>query len=427
MFPCRRAEGKRASHDRPRVKAETQAMDGAATHPFRWAMLAGVWLIYLCFGLTIAAMAPLVGTVTQELGISNSAMGSVLGAWPLVYIFSAIPCGALLDRIGPRWGLLLAALIMAASGGLRGFADGHLSLFLATALFGLGGPLISVGAPKVIALWFEGKERGLAMGIYITGPSLGAIAAFSLTNSVAMPAFGGDWRLVLFVYAAVVLISAVVWLAIGAHPAARAVERDLAAEPRRSQFAVFAELIGLRSVQIMLVMAVGIFFFNHSISNWLPEILRSGGMDARSAGYWASVSVAAAILGSLLIPRLAVPSRRLLIMFLLVLSAGIATLLIPQPPGPLLASGLILQGITRGSMMTIAILILVERPEVGARHAGAAGGLFFSAAEVGGVLGPLTVGYLADVTGDFGAALHLLTGICAALMLLLALLRRQHG
>ena len=112
-------------------------------------------------------------------------------------------------------------------------------------------------------------------------------------------------------------------------------------------------------------------------------------------------------------------------MFLLILSAGIATLLIPQPPGPLLASGLILQGITRGSMMTIAILILVETPEVGARHAGAAGGLFFSAAEIGGVLGPLTVGYLADVTDGFGAALQLLTGICAALMLLLALLRRQ--
>lgn len=409
------------------MTAESRAMDGAATHPVRWAILAGVWLIYLCFGLTIAAMAPLVGTVTRELGMSHSAMGGVLGAWPLVYIFSAMPCGALLDRIGPRRGLLLAALIMAASGGLRGLAGGHLDLFLATALFGLGGPLISIGAPKVIALWFEGKERGLAMGIYITGPSLGGIAALSLTNSVAMPAFGGDWRLVLFVYAAVVLVSAVVWLAISAHPAARAVERDLAAAPRRSQFAVFADLIALRGVQIMLLMAVGIFFFNHAISNWLPEILRSGGMDARDAGYWASISVAAAILGSLLIPRLAVPSRRLVIMALLVLSAGTATLLIPQPPGALLAAGLILQGITRGSMMTIAILILVETREVGARNAGAAGGLFFSAAEVGGVLGPLTVGYLSDVTGGFGAALHLLTGICCALLLLLALLRRQQG
>ena len=37
----------------------------------------------------------------------------------------------------------------------------------------------------------------------------------------------------------------------------------------------------------------------------------------------------------------------------------------------------------------IAMLVLMELPEVGARHMGAAGGLFFSAAEIGGVLGPL--------------------------------------
>ena len=30
----------------------------------------------------------------------------------------------------------------------------------------------STGAPKIIAQWFKGSERGLAMGIYITGPVL---------------------------------------------------------------------------------------------------------------------------------------------------------------------------------------------------------------------------------------------------------------
>ena len=38
-----------------------------------------------------------------------------------------------------------------------------------------------------------------AMGIYVMGPSLGTIAALSLTNSVFMPAFGGYWRMVLWV------------------------------------------------------------------------------------------------------------------------------------------------------------------------------------------------------------------------------------
>ncbi len=70
--------------------------------PYRWTMLGGVWLTYFCFGLIVAAMAPLVQPITEDLGLSHSAMGSVLGAWPLVYIASAIPCGAFLDRVGAR-------------------------------------------------------------------------------------------------------------------------------------------------------------------------------------------------------------------------------------------------------------------------------------------------------------------------------------
>ncbi|MBI4183938.1 MAG: MFS transporter [Proteobacteria bacterium] len=395
-----------------------------SAHPYRWAMLAGVWLIYYCFGLTVAAMAPLVLPITRELGLSHSAMGGVLGAWPLVYIASAVPCGAMLDRFGLRVSLFLAALLIGLSGLFRSLAVDHLSLFLAVAVFGLGGPLISVGAPKLISLWFDGKERGLAMGIYISGPALGNITSLSLTNSVMMPLLGGNWRTVLLSYAVFVLGAGAGWLVLSAHPASRAVERRAAAEPRRPQLQVFADLIRVPSVRIVLVMSVGMFFFNHGLNNWLPEILRTGGMDAMAAGFWASIPTAVGVAGALVIPRLAVPSRRLAILFTLFACAGGATLLIHSPAGPLLALGLTLQGIARSSMMAVSVLVLMETREVGSRYMGAAGGMFFSAAEMGGVLGPLTIGILYDLTGGFAAALNLLTGICVALMLLLWVLRR---
>ena len=40
------------------------------------------------------------------------------------------------------------------------------SILGALAFFGLGGPLISVGAHKLISIWFNERERKLAMGIY---------------------------------------------------------------------------------------------------------------------------------------------------------------------------------------------------------------------------------------------------------------------
>ncbi|MBT8474680.1 MAG: hypothetical protein HKO95_14475 [Rhodobacteraceae bacterium] len=46
----------------------------AGPESVRWLVLFGVWLIYFCFGLTIASLAPLVGPVSSELGIGNAQM-----------------------------------------------------------------------------------------------------------------------------------------------------------------------------------------------------------------------------------------------------------------------------------------------------------------------------------------------------------------
>jgi cyanate permease len=48
-------------------------------------MLAGVWLLYFSFALTISSIAPLVQVIETDLGIGHATMGTVLGAWPLIY------------------------------------------------------------------------------------------------------------------------------------------------------------------------------------------------------------------------------------------------------------------------------------------------------------------------------------------------------
>ena len=86
---------------------------------YRWVVLAGVWLLYFSFGMIVAAMAPLVRPIAVALDLDNGDMGFVLGAWPLVYVAAAIPCGVLLDRFGPRRALLIGVTVIAASGAVR--------------------------------------------------------------------------------------------------------------------------------------------------------------------------------------------------------------------------------------------------------------------------------------------------------------------
>jgi nitrate/nitrite transporter NarK len=73
--------------------------------------------------------------------------------------------------------------------------------------------------------------------------------------------------------------------------------------------------------------------------------------------------------------------------------------------------------------MTILLLILMEIPKVGSRHLGSAGGMFFAAAEIGGVLGPLSLGILSDNERSFQSGLTMLSLVCIILFVLVFVLK----
>ncbi len=385
---------------------------------YRWVVLLGVWLVYATFGMTVVSLAPLVADITRDFGISHASMGLVFGAWQLVFIVFAVPAGSLTDRIGVRRALLLASLLIAISGFLRSMAPGYWSLYVAVALLGLGGPLISTSAPKLVMRYFRGQDRGFAMGIYITGPALGGIASLSLTNAALMPLLGGEWRRVLMVWASVALLAGAAWLLIASRAEVRAADVPTPGSKRQRQRDVIGELLRVPAVQWLLIMSVGIFLFNHGLNNWLPEILRAKGMSAAAAGFWATIPTLVGIAGSLTIPRLATPQRRYWMLGGLFCSALLASFLLRADQGMVLMIGLALQGIARSSMMTVAMLTLVETPGIGERHAATASGMFFSAAEVGGASGPLIMGVIHDATGGFSACLWFLASVAAGLIVL---------
>lgn len=394
-------------------------------HPYRWAMLAGVWLLYFAFAMAIASVSPLVYVIMADLGVNRGEMGTVLAAWQMTYIFASIPGGGLLDRFGPRRSMFAATLVIAVSMILRGLAVDYWMLMAAVMVFGLGGPLISSGAPKVVSLWFTGKGRGLAMGVYFTGNACGGIASVALTNSVFLPLVG-DWRNVMFLIAGFVVACGLLWLAISAHPASRAMEAEIRTDPRRGSAAVFRELLSEPVVRMVLLMALFILFYNHGMNQWMPEVLHSFGMTPVEAGYWASVPTLFGMIASLSLPRMATAEWRFPILYGLFSCAALATVLIWTEHGAALAAGLVLMGMCRGAMTSISILLLMDTGEGKANRVGAASGLYFSAGEIGGVLGPTAMGALAYSTGTFDASLFMMTGIGCLLLVILTLLRATY-
>ena len=92
-------------------------------------------------------------------------------------------------------------------------------------------------------------------------------------------------------------------------------------------------------------------------------------------------------------------------------------LLLAFTDGALLVAGLVLIGLGRvvGGVM---MLFMMDAPCVEARNMGAAAGLFFTAGEIGGVLGPSMTGALADLGGGFTGGLLALSMVAAFLLAL---------
>ena len=384
-------------------------------------MLGALWLVYFSFGIAVFGMTPLVNVIQEDLDLSKGAMGTILGAWPLVFLVAALPSGALVDRLGLRRSLAIATVIISASALLRPVVNNFIGMFGSVALFGLGGPLVSVGAPKLISVWFDDEERALAMGITMTGPAIGGVLPLVTANSLLMPAFDQSWRATLMVYALITVAVIALWLvaASAGEQIAPGVDRDANPDPG---FSGAWSLLQHRAVQLMLMVALGMFFFNHALNGWLPTVIEDRGFSSSAAGYLAGAVTALSIVGALLGPRLIPENRRIAVMAGVYGLFVVASILLNVDGKPATLAGLAIIGISRGLAVPVALVLLMQLPGVAQRNMGAAGGLFFTVGEAGGVTGPILFGVLSDI-GGFGAGLVLLTGVAALTGLLTLSLR----
>ena len=375
---------------------------------YKWFMLLGVWFAYFAFGIVQGGIPPIIGPVSSDLDLSRSSMGTILGAWPLVYIVTAIPAGALIDRFNLKYTIGIGIFLIAVSGLSRVFADNYFTMVLSVMIFGIGGPFISIGAPKLISLWFPENLRGRAMGIYLTAPAFGRVLVLSITNSVLMPLFNSNWRLTLLVYALVAFFITFIWLILSRDNDCN--QNDIESKNLFKSMKTFPELISTSQVRMILFIVLGMFLFNHGTNNWIPEILIDLGNTESAAGFLSAIPVVTGALGSIVLPQYIKKQNYQIVLLICFFVAGLSTLGVLFFDDLFLYLILAILGFTSRSIMPIIMLILIS--VVGSKKTGAAGGLYFTSGEIGGVLGPVLLGVSADVFNGFNVGLFLFSAIC---------------
>ena len=384
-------------------------------------MVALCWSLYFSFGLTFGTISPLVTPIQEDLNMNSAQMGLVHGSWHVVYIFFAPMVGVLVDRLGLRTSLGLGVVIILASLITRGLSQNFIQLFLTVGLFGFGGPLVSVGSPKLVSVWFEGRERGVATGIYSTGPATGISLAFATANTVVEP-LTGSWRGISLVYGILVGLIAIAWLVLAREPDSRPASAPIAS--RTLGMSEITSMLRLWNVKVILVLAMGTFVVHVGNSSWAPAFLEEKGMTLDEGGLWSALATAIGLIGLVAIPGLVKHGRRALSMAVLLLLCTASAAFMVFLPGAGAVISLIVLTTSAQPMLPMCSLLLMETPGVGAAKMGVAAGLFFASAEVGGFFGPYIMGELRDSYMSLGPG-FLMVAATAALLAPIVLLVRE--
>ncbi|WP_426817188.1 MFS transporter [Winslowiella sp. 2C04] len=112
-------------------------------------------------------------TIRGELGLSATEIGFLLSAFSLAYGIAQLPCGALLDRKGPRIMLGIGMFVWSFFQALSGLVHNFTQFILVRIGLGIGEAPMNPCGVKVINDWFNIKDRGMPMGIFNAASTVG--------------------------------------------------------------------------------------------------------------------------------------------------------------------------------------------------------------------------------------------------------------
>ncbi len=162
---------------------------------------------------TLSILAP---TIQSELKLTNEDYAVVVNLFLGAYLVATLLSGRIVDRLGVRLSLALFVGWWSVANILTGFARSFGSLGACRFLLGLGEAGNWTAAPKAVSEWFPARERGIAIGLYTLGATLGATIAPLLIVGIASR-FG--WQMAFVITGVAGLVWLIPWLWLYRRPA----------------------------------------------------------------------------------------------------------------------------------------------------------------------------------------------------------------
>ena len=275
----------------------------------RWVIAVLLLLISVLNYVDRQTLSILARTIQNDLKISDTGYTRVVQAFQLTYAVMYLLSGRILDVVGTRLGQLAFIIWWSLANMLTGLAQGVVSLAFFRGLLGIGEPGGYTASAKAVSEWFPVREKGMAVGLYTMGGTLGAAIAGPLVAFITMH-YG--WRMAFVVTGSLGLLLALLWLLVYHKPAEHrhlsieernylATEGVLSPNTAETKLLSWKELVKLKPMWLVLVSRMitdPVWYF---YLFWFPKYLQDArGFTLSDVGSTIWMVFVAADLGSLL-------------------------------------------------------------------------------------------------------------------------------
>ncbi len=145
----------------------------------------------------------------KQFRLSDTDRGTLNSAFFWTYAALQIPAGWVVDRYGVRIPYALSFLFWCLASGATAFARSVPQLLSLRVLLGAGEAVVAPASYRWIRFNFEEKQRGLAVGLYMTGTKIGPAIGTPLAAWLIMLY---DWRLMFLLIGLGGLVWLIPWL-----------------------------------------------------------------------------------------------------------------------------------------------------------------------------------------------------------------------
>jgi predicted MFS family arabinose efflux permease len=406
-----------------------------------WYALSVITLIHACYCLDRAVIPNLVEPIRREFQLSDAQLGALTGlAYGVSFTLAGLPLAYLADRIDRRRMLSVLIVVWSALTACAAASQHYWTLLLTR--LGVGAAEAG-GAPAAISLvvdLFPARSRATALGIYLAGISIGALANAWVTAVIAAH-HGWRWAL-LAAGAPGIALGLLAWATLedvprgsceGPDPGQTCVNETFPAVPEIARlFLRQTALIGL--IGAVALAGAGV----SAIAAWLPALLmrthgaslgEAGVLTALAFGLFPSVGTVA---GGIIADRLARRARRLQLQFcaggtLLAGLAGVGVATVTDLHVVAAAACLVAMSAFALLPTSYGVALGLMPPQVRALTSTV---IQLPAALVGYGLGPYAVGLLSSALGSshsLGVGIMIVNGVTMSLatLLLVVLSRRR--